>query len=122
MPYRLTTEFSFDAAHRIDGHRGKCGNLHGHTYTVKVTVEALSLYPSEYCERPSMVADYSTLKWARNVLDHAYLNEVMGTGDTTAEVIAKWIYDGTKERLGNNISKLSVAVSETSGNWAEYTE
>jgi len=45
----------------------------------------------------------------------------MGTGNTTAEVIAKWIYDGTKERL-NNISKLSVAVSETPGNWAEYTE
>lgn len=122
MPYRLTTEFTFDAAHFIEGHRGKCGRMHGHTYTVRITAEAQTLAPSEYCDRPNMVADYSTLKWARNQLDHAVLNEVMGTGDTTAEMIAKWIYDNTKTRIGTNVRSFTVAVSETPGNWAEYSE
>lgn len=96
--------------------------MHGHTYTVRITAEAQTLAPSEYCDRPNMVADYSTLKWGRSQLDHAVLNDVMGTGDTTAEMIAKWIYDNTKTRIGTNVRSFTVAVSETPGNWAEYSE
>jgi len=119
--WTLTTQFSFDAAHKIDGHRGKCGNLHGHTYTVMITAVATELRGSEYCDRPNMVADYATLKSSKKLLDHACLNDVMETGDTTAEVIAKWIYNYTKEQLHNEIN-LTVAVSETPGNWAEFAD
>ena len=28
---KIAKEFSFDIAHMLDGHDGKCRNLHGHT-------------------------------------------------------------------------------------------
>lgn len=32
-------EFSFDAAHRLSFHKGKCKNIHGHTYKLKVFIK-----------------------------------------------------------------------------------
>lgn len=34
----VTKAFSFDAAHRLQYHQGKCHNLHGHTYKIEVTI------------------------------------------------------------------------------------
>lgn len=31
-------EFTFDCAHMLADHKGKCSNLHGHTYKLQVTV------------------------------------------------------------------------------------
>lgn len=40
MPrFRTTRELGIDAAHRVPTHGSKCKNLHGHRYTVRVTVE-----------------------------------------------------------------------------------
>ena len=36
--FKIAKEFSFDMAHLIDGHDGKCQNLHGHTYKLQVEV------------------------------------------------------------------------------------
>ncbi len=52
----LSVEFGFDAAHRILGHAGKCAWLHGHTYRLRVTVEA------ERLDRLGMVMDFDDLK------------------------------------------------------------
>ncbi len=53
---KLSVEFSFDAAHRIMGHAGKCAWLHGHTYRLGVTVQAETL------NRLGMVMDFDDLK------------------------------------------------------------
>jgi 6-pyruvoyltetrahydropterin/6-carboxytetrahydropterin synthase len=34
----VTKAFSFDAAHQLPWHSGKCRHLHGHTYRLEVTV------------------------------------------------------------------------------------
>jgi 6-pyruvoyltetrahydropterin/6-carboxytetrahydropterin synthase len=50
------------------------------------------------------------------------LNEVLPPEyETTAEMIAKYIYDETKRRLPTGV-KLKVAVSETPNSWAEYED
>lgn len=128
MPkWKLTTEFSFDSAHYIKDYDGPCGRMHGHTYRVKLEVTSNQLYPSEYCPHPVMVSDFRTLRWAKRDstvggLDHCVLNEVMPEGyATTAEMIAKFIYDKTKEMLAEDI-KLKVSVSETPNSWAEYED
>ncbi len=36
--FKIAKEFSFDMAHMLDGHDGKCQNLHGHTYKLQVEV------------------------------------------------------------------------------------
>ena len=37
---RLTKEIEFDAAHRLSFHKGKCKNLHGHTWKVELDIFA----------------------------------------------------------------------------------
>lgn len=38
MPLTITKEVTWHMAHRLQHHKGKCKNLHGHTYRAKVTV------------------------------------------------------------------------------------
>ena len=52
----LSTAHTFDAAHRIRGHPGKCAYLHGHTYHLDVTVAAERLTPL------GMVMDFDDLR------------------------------------------------------------
>lgn len=58
---RLTKEFSFEAAHALDGYDGPCRAVHGHSYRLFVTVRGL---PAENTENPKcgMVMDFGVLK------------------------------------------------------------
>lgn len=58
---RLTKEFSFEAAHALDGYDGPCREIHGHSYRFFVTVRGC---PSEDAENPKcgMVMDFGELK------------------------------------------------------------
>ncbi len=128
MPkWKLTTEFTFDSAHYIKDYKGPCGRMHGHTYKVRIEAQSATLHSSESCPHPVMVADFRSLRWAKKDvnqggLDHCILNEVLPPEyETTAEMIAKYIYDETKKRLPTDI-KLKVSVSETANSWAEYED
>ncbi|WP_413167740.1 6-pyruvoyl trahydropterin synthase family protein [Capilliphycus salinus ALCB114379] len=128
MPqWKLTTEFTFDSAHYIRDYQGPCGRMHGHTYKVKVEATSEKLYPSEHCPHPVMVADFKSLRWAKQDvskggLDHCILNEVLPPEYyTTAEVIAKFIYDETKKRIPKDV-KLKICVWETPSSWVEYED
>ena len=88
----LYKEFTFEAAHLLPnvpaGH--KCARLHGHSFRVRVTVDA----PVD----PALgwVMDFSELKaaWAPldDALDHRYLNEIPGLENPTSERLAQWIW------------------------------
>ncbi len=72
---RLTKEFTFEAAHALEGYDGACRELHGHSYRLYVTVKGR---PSECEEDPKqgMVVDFGVLKRIVNEqivarLDHA---------------------------------------------------
>jgi len=126
MPkWKLSTEFTFDAAHFIRDYDGPCGRMHGHTYRVRVEATSHQLHASEFCPHSAMVADYRTLRWAKKDalkggLDHCVLNEIMPDGyETTAEMIAMFIHEKTSKMLPAGV-KLKVAVSETPNSWAEY--
>ncbi|HAX77078.1 MAG TPA: 6-pyruvoyl tetrahydrobiopterin synthase [Cyanobacteria bacterium UBA11372] len=128
MPrWKLVTEFSIDSAHYIKNYKGPCGRLHGHTYRIKIEATANQLYSSEFVPNKVMVADFRTLRWAKQDvtkggLDHCILNEVLPPEyETTAEMIAQYIYDQTKKRLPEGV-KLKVAVSETPSSWVEYED
>jgi 6-pyruvoyltetrahydropterin/6-carboxytetrahydropterin synthase len=126
MPkWRLVTEFTFDSAHYIRDYNGPCGRLHGHTYKVRVEAVSRQLFPSTHTPHPVMVADFKTLRWAKKDvteggLDHGLLNEILPEGyETTAELIAKYIYDETLRRIPEGVL-LKVTVWETPTSWVEY--
>ena len=125
--WTLKTEFTFDAAHSIRDYDGPCGRLHGHTYRVRMEAASRRLHSSDYCPHEVMVTDFRSLRWAkRDVekggLDHCVLNDVLPPEyETTAEMIAKFIYDKTTKTLPQGVS-LRVCVSETPDSWVEYEE
>jgi 6-pyruvoyltetrahydropterin/6-carboxytetrahydropterin synthase len=101
--------------------------MHGHTYRVKIEATSHQLHASEYCPHAVMVTDFRTLRWAKQDalkggLDHCVLNEVMPAEyDTTAEMIAQYIYEKTKKQVPDGV-KLKVSVSETPNSWVEYED
>lgn len=105
---------SFDAAHRLpcvpEGH--KCGNLHGHTFTVEV-----HLAGAVHDER-GWIMDFGDVKRvARSVvdqLDHTYLNDIDGLENPTSENIAVWLWKKLQPLLPA-LSHIIVRESPTSG-------
>lgn len=91
--YELTVIVEFEAAHRIVDYPGKCNRLHGHNWSVEVTVKGKNL------NELGMLIDFKELKKEVNKtidkLDHFYLNELDSfvEDNPTAENIAKYIYE-----------------------------
>lgn len=57
----ITKEFSFEAAHALEGYDGPCRNIHGHSYKLHVTVSGTPVSdPSS--PKCGMVMDFSDLK------------------------------------------------------------
>lgn len=57
---------TFDAGHRIVGHKGKCARLHGHTYKVHIMA-------SGSVHEPGFVIDFGDIKDIVNEWDHFML-------------------------------------------------
>lgn len=51
---KVTRELRFEAAHLLEDHKGKCRNIHGHSYKCHVSV-------SGRVDKDGMVLDFSTL-------------------------------------------------------------
>jgi len=121
--YTLRVETEFAAAHFLSHYHGKCENLHGHNYRVRLWVRGPKL------NEGGMVADFSvlkkTLKEAVDCLDHGNLNDIeIFKNDPSAERIAQFIYEKVRDRLaeqGVEAEMRSVDVFETSVNMARYT-
>lgn len=91
---RLTSEFTFDAAHRILGHSGKCAYLHGHTYRLTVTVSAGAL------DALGMVMDFDDLRALvkKAILDRWDHATLLSRGDPLVPAIAS-VQADAPERL-----------------------
>jgi 6-pyruvoyltetrahydropterin/6-carboxytetrahydropterin synthase len=97
MRYALLSKtFTFDAAHYLPNHRGKCARPHGHTYTLEVTLRG-PIQNAPGASDDGMVMDFGDLSsLVKEViiarLDHYDLNEVTAIR-TTAENLVHWIWD-----------------------------
>ena len=84
MRTSVTRSFTFEAAHQLPWHPGRCRNLHGHSYRLEVTVEG-------GVDENGVVLDFDDLKTVvqREVVDaydHSFLNDLVE--NPTAELIA----------------------------------
>ncbi len=72
MTYEIFKEFRFEAAHRlVKNYTGKCTNNHGHSWHVRIHLQANSL------DEKDMLIDFQEVKvlkqWIDDNLDHATL-------------------------------------------------
>lgn len=112
--FTIAKQFTFDAAHLLPDHPGKCRTLHGHTYRVEIIIRRDRL------NKQGMVMDYADLapfkEYVNNTLDHKYLNDVIEL--PTAENLAYHLFCKAFDLWGPMVAK--VRVSETPNTWAEY--
>lgn len=89
--YQLTTEHSFDSAHFLAGYQGKCGNLHGHRWRVKITVKSDAL--REDAQQRGMCVDFAELKKdlreELEQIDHVLIIEENSLREKTREALAE---------------------------------
>lgn len=84
----LTKIFTFDAAHALTQYYGQCETLHGHTFTLHVTVEGP-------VAENGLVLDFTFLKGivkrcVLKKLDHQNLNDHFE--NPSSERMAQWIW------------------------------
>ncbi len=112
--YEVSIKQSFSAAHILEEIGGNCENLHGHNFTVEVSVSSHKLKDA------GILIDFKMLKeWTEEILnglDHKYLNEVnyFKNISPSAENIAKFIYDRLTEKAKcHNLDVSQVIVWES---------
>jgi len=123
----VTKMFSFDAAHHLPEHKGKCKNLHGHTW--KVEIEVARKWYDQSLGREGMILDFSDLKELvqNHVLcyvDHQCLND---TGfqllqNPTAENLSQWILNQMEGAIAEDLKIVRVRVWESNESYAEWRE
>lgn len=134
--YILKKSFTFDAAHRLANHKGKCRNIHGHTYKVVVTLIGPELNDSD------MLIDFGDIsnlvrQYLDDHYDHALILDIdedklikallpfklkllTVPGAPTAENMSKWLYEHFHPIFSNCGLGLSIEVWETPTSSAEY--
>lgn len=140
--FKTAKQFTFDMAHMLDGHDGKCKNLHGHTYILQVEVSG-SLY--ENGAKKGMVIDFADLKdivkaHILDKMDHAFIYDTTSERETqvadllnklnsktygiatrtTAEEMTRHIFNVLKTEAKLPVSL--IRLWETPSSYCEYSE
>ncbi len=121
--YEVSVDETFAAGHALRGYKGKCENVHGHNYKVRVALAGPEL------DSVGLLYDFVHLKQVIQAvigsLDHRFLNDFppFDTVNPSAENIARYIYDETSKqmrRMPNGASIASITVWETDTTSATY--
>jgi 6-pyruvoyltetrahydropterin/6-carboxytetrahydropterin synthase len=97
--FEVSVEETFSSGHALRGYKGKCENVHGHNYRVKVTLTGPQL------DSIGLLVDFTELKRVlRGIIgriDHQFLNDLepFKTVNPSAENLAKYFYDETSQQL-----------------------
>lgn len=94
--FRLERSFTFEAAHQLPNHDGKCRRLHGHSFRMTLYVEGNHLV--KHGPKKDMLIDYGditrvTKSLLDDYLDHHHLNESTGLTNPTSEALAEWVFN-----------------------------
>lgn len=116
----ISKMYSFEAAHMLPRHPGKCRNMHGHSWRVEVVVTG-SVNPDT-----GFVLDYDQLdQWVEPIIerfDHQLLNCYVQypSSENIAKHIAYLMFGSISTWIRFKYMHLTVRVSETQKCWAEY--
>jgi 6-pyruvoyltetrahydropterin/6-carboxytetrahydropterin synthase len=109
MTYTVYRETFFSAAHHLRNYRGKCENLHGHNWKVRVYVSR------EQVDANGFVLDFKELTRILDVilerLDHQDINAVppFDRLNPTAENLAAYVHDEAQKLVTEVDATLTVS-------------
>ncbi|MEB0140949.1 MULTISPECIES: 6-carboxytetrahydropterin synthase QueD [unclassified Undibacterium] len=141
----ITRKMEFDAGHRIPDHSSQCRNLHGHRYTLQITLTGEVVQQDGESDN-GMIMDFGDIKALANehlvnLWDHSFivyekdyliknfLDQLPGHKTVvidrvpTVENLAKIAFDILKpvyhDRYGRSLALTKVTLYETPNCWAE---
>jgi 6-pyruvoyltetrahydropterin/6-carboxytetrahydropterin synthase len=116
--FEVSVEQTFAAGHALRNYKGKCENVHGHNYRVRITVQGDQL------DSTGLLVDFLDVKGliggVVDYLDHQFINDLPPFDELnpSAENIAKYFYDrvsgGLKNEVPVRISEVKVWETDTS--------
>jgi len=116
--FEVSVEQTFAAGHALRNYKGKCENVHGHNYRVRVTIAG------EQLDEAGLLVDFLDVKrlmgGAIEYLDHRFINDLppFDLLNPSAENIAKYFYDRVNAGMKNDapvrISEVRVWETDTS--------
>jgi 6-pyruvoyltetrahydropterin/6-carboxytetrahydropterin synthase len=110
--FEVGVDEMFSAGHALRGYKGKCENVHGHNYKVRVVLEGTEL------NSIGLLYDFIDVKRImRGIiegLDHKFLNDQAPFDkiNPSAENLAKFFYEETSRGMGE-ISENSAYSNKT---------
>jgi len=140
---RITKQFTFETGHALYGYDGKCKNVHGHSYTLYVTVIGNPISDNTHVKF-GMVIDFGDLKTIVNneivdVFDHATVfnkntphvelarelsnrghNVLLVDYQPTSEMMVIDFAKKIKKLLPEHIQLHSLKLQETQTSYAEW--
>ncbi len=99
--FEIAVEQTFASAHALRNYKGRCENVHGHNWKVRVVIEG------EKLDQTGMLVDFLDVKGLLNELldriDHQFLNEIppFDVINPSAENIAEYFYQQLTGKLTN---------------------
>jgi 6-pyruvoyltetrahydropterin/6-carboxytetrahydropterin synthase len=108
--FEIAVEQDFASAHALRNYKGRCENVHGHNWKVRVVIEGEKLDPT------GMLVDFLDVKSLMGEIldriDHQFLNEIppFDTINPSAENIAEYFYQQMTGRLKD--TPVPVRISE----------
>jgi 6-pyruvoyltetrahydropterin/6-carboxytetrahydropterin synthase len=105
--FEVSVDEMFSAGHALRGYKGKCENVHGHNYKVRVVLEGTEL------NSIGLLFDFMDVKRImRGIiegLDHKFLNDQAPFDkiNPSAENLAKFFYEETSRGIGQISEKSS---------------
>ncbi len=119
--FEISVEYSFAAGHALRGYKGKCENVHGHNYKVRVTLAGEKLNVA------GLLMDFvelrTEIKGLVEKLDHRFLNDIppFDQLNPSAENLAKYFCDEIEPQAGiQGLQVHAVTVWETDTTSATY--
>lgn len=116
--FQVSVDETFSSGHALRGYKGKCENVHGHNYKVRVTLEGPQL------DSIGLLYDFTHLKRViRDIVggvDHKFLNDQapFDVVNPSAENLAKYFYDETTRKMnampdGARITRITIWETDT---------
>jgi 6-pyruvoyltetrahydropterin/6-carboxytetrahydropterin synthase len=116
--FEVSVEQTFAAGHALRNYKGKCENVHGHNYRVRITVQGDQL------DSTGLLVDFLDVKGliggVVDYLDHQFINDLppFDQLNPSAENIAKYFYDrvsgGLKNEVPVRVAEVKVWETDTS--------
>jgi|SRR5579871_2216129 len=119
--FEVSVEQTFAAGHALRNYRGKCENVHGHNYRVRITMAGPKL------DEIGLLVDFVEVKNLMgeviDYLDHQFINDLapFDAINPSAENMAKYFYDRVSAGLKSGDVRISeVKIWETDTSSAVY--